>query len=119
MRRGGSGDRIKNVSFKVVIEGGGSGDRRKIMNLKVVIEEGGVRGQDLILLSPPFLAYLMAFFQRSVPMEINSISTLISNVRTSPGSTHGDFKVKNKINENNFNICFLDFNYVFLFSATP
>ena len=24
-------------------------------------------------------------------MEINSISTLISNVRTSPGSTHGDY----------------------------
>ena len=68
------------------------------MNLKVVIEEGGVRGQDLIycyivIMSdypPLFLAYFMAFFQRSAPMEINSISTLISNVRTSPGSTHGD-----------------------------
>ena len=26
-------------------------------------------------------------------MEINSLSTLISNVRTSPGSTHGDNQV--------------------------
>ena len=74
------------------------------MNLKVVIEEGGGQGTgfNLLLYSdherlpPLFLAYFMAFFQRSAPMEINSISTLISNVRTSPGSTHGDFGGKNK-----------------------
>ena len=70
------------------------------MNLKVVIEEGGGQGTgfNLLLYSdherlpPLFLAYFMAFFQRSAPMEINSISTLISNVRDTPWQyTRGSF----------------------------
>ena len=89
---------LKIVSLKVVIEGGGVRRQEKNHELKKLLLRGGGQGigfnlliySDHRRLPPPLLADLRPLLQRSAPMEINSISTLISKVRTPPGSTHGD-----------------------------